>query len=117
MLKGISTQELLRGQLYVTSPFDRYPYYQDQLPTTDYIKNLYVTPYKIEQYNTTKKNIDVKNKFSHLTKQLSNYSLESYRKNIFPYISAGNLILGPESVDAIASFKSNVEDTILLFFL
>ena len=87
VLKGISTQELLRGQLYVTSPFDRYPYYQDQLPTTDYIKNLYVTPYKIEQYSTTKKNIDVKNKFSHLTKQLSNYSLESYRKNIFPYSS------------------------------
>ena len=87
VLKGTSTQELLRSQLYVTSPFDRYPYYQDQLPTTDYIKNLYVAPYKIEQYGTAKKNIDVKNKFPNLTNQLSNYYLESYRKNIFPYSS------------------------------
>ena len=87
ILKGISTQEQLRAQLFVTSPFDRYPYYQDQLPTTDYIKNLYTKPFKIEQYSTAKKNIDVKSKFTNLTSQLSNYNLESYRKNIFPYSS------------------------------
>ena len=87
VLKDVSTQETLRTYLYKTSPFDRYPYYQDQLPTTEYIKNLYSAPYKIEQYSGSKKNVDVKNKFPYLTNQLSNYYLESYRKNIFPYSS------------------------------
>lgn len=87
ILKGITTQESLRSELYYSSPFDRYPYYQDQLPTTDYIKNLYAKPFKIEQYSGTKKNIDVKNKFTALTNQLSNYTLESYRTKIFPFSS------------------------------
>lgn len=87
ILKGITTQESLRSELFFASPFDRYPYYQDQLPTTDYIKNLYAKSFKIEQYSGTKKNIDVKNKFIALKNQLSNYTLESYRTKLFPYSS------------------------------
>lgn len=87
ILKGVSTQEVLRSQLFSTSPFDRYPYYQDQLPTTDYIKDIYVKPFKIQEYSKTKKNVDVKNKFPELSEQLPNYTLESYRLNLFPYSS------------------------------
>lgn len=87
ILKGISTQETLRSELFFSSPFDRYPYYQDQLPTTDYIKNLYEKSFKIEQYSGTKNNVDVKNKFTALKNQLSNYTLESYRTKIFPFSS------------------------------
>jgi hypothetical protein len=87
ILKNITTQELLRSKLKSTSPFERYPYYQDELPTTPYIENYLNTPYYIEQYIGSTTNVDTDSKFTKLADNILNYNIEDYRLNIYPYNS------------------------------
>jgi hypothetical protein len=83
----IKTAEDLRNSLQSFSPFERYPYYKDELPTVPYIKDSLEYPIKIEQY--LDKSLETKNlnSFVNLNNFLENYSVESYRKKIYPFTS------------------------------
>ena len=87
VLKEINTQEKLRDKLKTTSPFERYPYYQDELPTTPYIQQFLNKPFKIEQYSDSSKNVDSDTKFTKLADNILNYQVEEYRMSIYPYNS------------------------------
>jgi hypothetical protein len=72
------------------SPFERYPYLKDSIPTTSYIKDTIDYPFSITQYRpfTSDKNKSVDlSLYSKLKNNIDNYVPEPYRKNIFPYNS------------------------------
>jgi len=111
ILKGyVTTIESLYDKLKGTSPFERWPYLQDSLPTTPYIKDIIDNPFTFEQYieNANRTSTDVTKsilvnaasnnvfkipKFNNnddypkLNDNLRNYTPESYRKNIYPFNS------------------------------
>ncbi len=87
ILKTISTPDLLVNKMISVSPYERYPYFRDELPTVDYIKTLVNKPYKIEEYFNAPKNPDRDDKFQKLRNNLKNYKLEPYRLNIYPFNS------------------------------
>ena len=84
----IKSKDDLVTKMQSLSPYERYKYFEDSLPTTNYIKDVITKPYRIEQYRE-----DLKNKnfdyslYEKLDNFLINYTPESYRKNIFPFNS------------------------------
>jgi hypothetical protein len=87
VLKGINSITKLKEKIKSTSPFERYPYYQDELPTTQYIQEYLNTPFNIEQYSGSTKNVDTDSKFTKLADNVLNYQIEEYRMKIYPYSS------------------------------
>ena len=78
------------------SPFDRYPYYIDRLPTVPYIRGILDSPYIFEQYYDPTKNADDKknpkpvnndNYYVKLSDDLTKYKAENYRTEIYPFNS------------------------------
>ena len=91
-IKNILKTEIKNsGDLYLRmaglSPFERYPYLKDQLPTTSYLVGSLNSPYNIEQYNGGS-GVNYDNDYTKLSDNLKNYAPESYRKNIYPYNSS-----------------------------
>jgi len=83
-----SAIDTLKNYLLSFSPHERHPYYLDRLPTVSYIKNLDESSFKIEtQYGDILKG-ENENKFPNLKNALSDYTVENYRKNIYPYNSS-----------------------------
>jgi hypothetical protein len=68
------------------SPFEKYSYYQDGLPSTNYLVFLNEQSFNIEQYIPSN-NIDDKKLYEFLDKDLENFNPETYRKNIYPFSS------------------------------
>jgi hypothetical protein len=72
------------------SPFERYPYFKDSIPTTSYIRDTVDIPFNIEQYRPSteekKKSVDM-SLYGMLKKNIETYTPEPYRKDIFPYNS------------------------------
>jgi hypothetical protein len=68
------------------SPFERYPYYQDQLPTVPYIKSSLETSHEITEYNVKNRKVAT-TLISGLIDNLNFYKPEDYRVNIYPYNS------------------------------
>ena len=87
VIKELNTQEKLRDKLRTTSQFERYPYYQDELPTTPYIQQFLNRPFNIEQYSGSTTNVDSNSKFTNLSDNILNYKVEDYRMNIYPFSS------------------------------
>lgn len=86
LLNKINNEQDLLEYMRGFSPFDRYPYYQDQLPSVTYIRDGLSLPFLIQQ-NSTVKRASTTNTFVNLTKNINNYQPESYRKNIYPFNS------------------------------
>jgi hypothetical protein len=89
------------------SPYQRYPYYVDDLPTVPYIQDIVSKPYSISQYDTStaKPQNATDTTYSELTKNLLNYTVEEYRHYIYPFNSPEYLsYLGETNVD-----KSNLK--------
>lgn len=87
VLNKINNPNSLTSSLYNHSPFERYPYYEDSIPTTYNIKDLVDKFFKMEIYTNTIKNPINDDKFPKLTNNLKNYNIEPYRKNIYPFSS------------------------------
>lgn len=104
---SIKTTDDLKTFLRATSQFDRYPFYQDQLATVDYIKSSIETPYTIEQLSANNNRIDNDPSFPKLNNYLLNYTPEPYRKNIYPYNSNLYLSYLNETSFADDNFKFN----------
>ena len=84
--ENVSSQSTLISQLQKLSPFEKYSYYKDSLPTTDYLKSFYGQPFSIEQYKPST-NIEDKERYKFLDVDLEEYIPETYRKNIYPFSS------------------------------
>ena len=86
---NITSKESLIEYMEKLSPFEKFPYYQDSSPTTQYISDVLGSPFKIEQYKEEldKKSFDL-TPYANLDQNLINYTPEPYRKNIFPFNSS-----------------------------
>ena len=73
--------------MFSFSPFERYPYYQDNLPTINYLKELLNNSFRIEEYISRRIKTSNGNEFPKLKDNLLNYYPKSYRKNIYPFNS------------------------------
>ena len=87
IMKTINSASTLTDYMLSFSPFERYPYFQDKLPTIPYIKNLEEFPFKISQYQIDA-NPGKNENYPKLIEELTNYQPESYRKNIYPFNSS-----------------------------
>ena len=107
--KNITSEQTLRDNLFKFSPYERYPYYQEQLPTIPYIKDALNAPFKIEDIsvNNTQSTGDI---FSKTESNLLNYTGEPYRRNIYPFNSATylNYIKKPAVPDDEFKFQGNL---------
>jgi hypothetical protein len=87
LIKSISGTTKLVEYLSAFSPFEKYPYYNDKIPTTNYIKNVDEFPFDIIQYYGNSKKVDFTNQYLSITADLKNYTVENWRKNIYPFNS------------------------------
>jgi hypothetical protein len=78
------------------SPFDRYPYYVDRLPTVPYISGILDNPYSFEQYYDLTKNSSTSTNpgpvnndsfYKELSSNLIKYKADPYRTEIYPFNS------------------------------
>ena len=76
----------LREQLEKLSPFEKFSYYKDSLPTTNYLVSFNQQSFNIEQYKPSNGFSD-NGSYTGLTKELSNVVTEEYRTNIYPFSS------------------------------
>lgn len=88
IINTVNSKTKLEEYLLSFSPFEKYPYFQDQIPTTEYIKQLVSSSFKIEQYTTSKKNNEVSNLYPKLKNNLINYIPEAYRTKVYPFNSS-----------------------------
>ena len=75
------------GYLPGLSPYDKFNYFKDHLPTTDYIINTFDQPFKLESYNVNSPQQGDLNQTA-LNTELINYEAEDYRYNIYPFNSS-----------------------------
>lgn len=87
ILNTINNKSKLEDYLLSFSPFERFPYAQDQLPTVQYVNQLLETPFKIEEYTTSNKKTESGELYKNLNNNLINYKPESYRSKIYPFSS------------------------------
>ena len=88
ILKTVDSKTKMDDYVLSFSPYERYPYFQDQLPTSEYIKQVLATPFQIEQYSTSKKFIESDVKYPKLNSNLYSYSPETYRTKVYPFSSS-----------------------------
>ncbi len=69
------------------SPFERWPYYESQLPTVSYITETSENDFGVEKSAVSEITTDNSGKYPNLTKALSDYRVEKYRTNIYPFNS------------------------------
>lgn len=84
-------QIIFNGLLPSLSPYERFNYFRDHIPTTGYIADVIDTPFKFENNERlgTERSIDSEDKINEI---LKNYEPEKYRPNIYPFNS--NTYLG-----------------------
>jgi hypothetical protein len=87
ILNTIDSKEKMEQYLLSFSPFERYPYVQDQLPTVEYVNQLLAKPFQIEEYTTSKKSGESGNLYKNLNSNLFSYLAEPYRTKIYPFNS------------------------------
>ena len=79
-------QILFNGLLPSLSPYEKFNYFRDHIPTTGYIMDVVDQPFKFENNERlgTKKSIDSEDRINEI---LKNYEPEKYRPNIYPFNS------------------------------
>ena len=85
ILREVNSVGKMKEYLQSFSPFERYPYYQDGIPTVPYIKDILDEPFSISTVKEGDK--DYSGEYEKLTSDLLNYEVEEYRLNIYPFNS------------------------------
>jgi hypothetical protein len=91
VLKTVDSIQKLQDYLLSFSPFERYPYYQDKLPTVPYIKSIEDKPFNLTTNYGKTSNKDNDSSFNHVYDNLKNFEYNqssSYRFNIYPFNSS-----------------------------
>lgn len=84
---SVKNESLLLDLMKSFSPFDRYPYYLDRIPTVDYINDLRTVSFKLESYNKETIKLERSSEYPTLSGELDNYTSEEYRTKIYPFNS------------------------------
>jgi len=109
----VTTPKELQDLLKSSSPFQRYPYYLDSLPTTTYLSDALNVPFSIESNvnmsGTTSNDLD----YTKTNNWLLNYNPEDYRKHIYPFNS--DLYLSYQKRNDVYSSLKDYEDKTLKF--
>ncbi len=89
VLKQVTSVDTLESYMLSFSPFERYPYFQDKLPTIEYIKNIENKPFSIESIYSGTKNNENNTAFVNLNNDLKSYSYKdgNYRYHVYPFNS------------------------------
>jgi hypothetical protein len=87
ILKTITSPRDLQDKMIGFSPFERYPYYQDQLPTVPYLIDALTNDFRVEKYVKTTNTSNQEDGFTNLIQNLKNYVSEDYRTRIYPFSS------------------------------
>ena len=87
ILSKVTSMQGLLEYMRGFSPFERYPYYQDQLTTVDYISSAIDQDFKIEKYTKNTNTNDTTESYPALIENLNNYVSEDYRTKIYPFSS------------------------------
>ena len=96
----------LQSMMKLFSPFERYSYYKDYLPSTDYIKDILNFPFEIVEYTKSSESRKI-GKNEKLNNNLKEYIPQSYRKNIYPFNSELYLFYINETKFTDEEFKFN----------
>jgi len=83
----------------------KYPYYLDQIPTTDYIADGLEHDFSISKYTPLTSTIGNANDYLKLSNFLKNYKPEEYRKDIYPFNSPTYL----SSLSATSTSVNNLQ--------
>jgi hypothetical protein len=83
----VNTNQILIDYLQGFSPFERYPYYKDSIPTTPYILDIDSVSFKIESNIGSTKKTQQSGLYPKLESNLKNYRSEEYRTKIYPFSS------------------------------
>lgn len=83
---NITDLNAFKGYLYVYSPYERHPYYLDNLPTTPYLKSAIENSFKIDEF-VFNNDISKSTQYVKTNQFLLNYTAENYRKDIYPFNS------------------------------
>lgn len=69
------------------SPYERYPYYLDRIPTVPYINDLRSVSFKLESNKKDNITLERSSEYPKLNGELNNYISEDYRTKIYPFNS------------------------------
>ena len=81
------TGTTIDGYLYSLSPFERFNNLRDDIPTVGYIRDHFDFPISIEKYKDHSQKTSTYTKLDVINGELTDYTPESYRKNIYPFNS------------------------------
>jgi hypothetical protein len=81
-----AADQSLENLLLFYSPYERYPYYQDKLDTTDYIIRASNKPFLIT-HTSSVHNTDKSQAYPNLSAKVKQYAAELYRNYIYPFNS------------------------------
>ena len=88
LLKTADSYDHLLTNMAGFSPFERYPYYLDQLPTVPYISDLLKQDFKIEKFTPVSPPLNNGAMYPVTNAFLDKYNPEEYRSNIYPFNSS-----------------------------
>jgi len=80
--------QTLQFLLESVSPFERYSYYKDQLPTISYIQNGLNKDFDLLKYDKRKDEVTNNVTYDEVTGFLNNHQPEDYRTKIYPFNSS-----------------------------
>ena len=83
----INSVQSLKEMLFKVSPYERYEFYKEKLPTTEYIKNYSISSTRFEQFQKNLNNKKNEEFYNPIIEELKNFKSESYRSNIYPFNS------------------------------
>ena len=87
-INKITSRQILEDYLLSFSPYERYPYYMDGVPTTSYIKALEESAFSMDAVKDVTNKKSVEDKFTSLSEKLkSAYVSPDYVKYQYPYNS------------------------------
>ena len=116
----VNSNSSLRDLMRSFSPYERYPYYEDKLPTTSYIKDLRTTSFKLEVYKGgSTVTPDRNEEYPKLQEELLNYANEEYRTKIYPFTSdtylgyLGKTSFTKDEIDIKGLFNINTNEGFL----
>jgi len=104
----VRTKATLITELEKLSPFEKYSYYKDSLPTTDYLRAFYEQSFNIEQYQPSSYQDD-KHLYSFLDTELDQKVPDNYRKYIYPF-SSKTYLNYLNGISGITSFDNSLID-------
>jgi hypothetical protein len=113
-----STQTLVNF-MYSYSQRERYPYYQDRLPTVEYIKEFVDRDFDIVEYNNVVSGSTTDTTYTKLQAALDDYKIDPYRLKEFPFNSElyqsylGNKVLNTNDYKFTNIFKVNQNDNFI----